>query len=176
MSNQNEAMEQQGGAPQEGGVEQVQNGKLTAKVNLDTPAAVPGAVMAVAGPEEEEAEELVIEDPDVLVRLEGTHKHSDKHAHTHTHTHTHTCMHTCMYSCRHAHTHSYMHAHTYTHACMHRHTHTHTHTDTHTHTHTHTNTLYLTVWILHGIINLLTLIWLQQLLDQHYLLCLLLGM
>ena len=68
MSNQDGAMEGRGGAAQEEAVGQ--NGKLSADIQLVTPA----AVMESAEPDEEAAEELIIEDPDVLVRLVGTYQ------------------------------------------------------------------------------------------------------
>ena len=89
MSNQDEAMEGRGGAAQEEAVGQ--NGKLSADIQLVTPA----AVMESAEADEEAAEELIIEDPDVLVRLVGTYQTaSTTQTHAHTHTHTHACMHT----------------------------------------------------------------------------------
>ena len=62
------------------------------------------------------------------------------------------------------HTHTHTHIHTYTHARTHTHTHTHIHTHTHAHTHTHTHKPLRVrcythqVWVLSGMIYLVTLI------------------
>ena len=101
MSNQDGAMEGRGGAAQEEAVGQ--NGKLSADIQLVTPAAVMESVEL----DEEAAEELIIEDPDVLVRLVGTYQTAST---TQTHAHTHTCMH--------AHRHKRTHMHTHTHYNM----------------------------------------------------------
>ena len=98
MSNQDGAMEGQGGAAQEEAMGQ--NGKLSADIQLVTPA----AVMESAEPDEEAAEELIIEDPDVLVRLVGTYQLAST-TQTLAHMHTHMCMHAHRHKRTHTHAH-----------------------------------------------------------------------